>query len=63
MEKLVSYGPKGAQCEQNIEKEINEANRTNNKMCKNNAKRVANLEQVNVSKEQGGEVKRMNQKQ
>ena len=43
MEKLVSYGPKGAQCEYNIEEEINEANRTNNKMCKNNAKRVANL--------------------
>ena len=63
MEKLVSYGPKGAQCEYNIEEEINEANRTNNKMCKNNAKRVANLVQVNVSKEQGGEVKRMNQKQ
>ena len=40
----MSHGRKGAQCEYNIDEETNEANRTDNEMCKNDAKRVANLE-------------------
>ena len=38
-------------------------NRTDNEMRKNDAKKLSNLEQVSVRKEQGGEVKGMNQNQ
>ena len=40
----MSHGPKGARCEYNFDEETNEANQTNNEMCKNDAKRLANLE-------------------
>ena len=59
----MSHGPKGAQCEYNIDEETNEANRTDNEMCKNDAKRVANLEQVTIRQGQKSKVKGMNQKQ
>ena len=49
----MSHGPLGDQCEYNINEETNEANRIDNEMCKNDAKRVENLEQVAVRKDQG----------
>ena len=40
----MSHGLEGAQCEYNIDEEINEVDRSDNDMCKNDAKRVENLE-------------------
>ena len=39
----MSHGPKGAQCEYNIDEKINEVNRTDNKMCKKICKEGSEL--------------------